>query len=181
MKLTGQVAGFKELEQALKRVDKSVGPKALRSALKKAADSPKNSIQRSIAANFESQSGVLANSIKVRATLNKKQTHNIYDAAVYVGVYNVKALQKAAGGDIPVSVYAYWLETGVKPHDLNAKSKRSRGKVGSGQNNFHPGIEPKPFIRPALINNSERVISDMHIELKRKIDLALKRAAKQKR
>lgn len=178
MKISANVDGFKELEQALENVGESVSAKALRGALRSGGNIVKRSIERNISANFDSDTGQLGESVRAKSTLNKKQNHNIYDAAVYVGVYNVRAVQAAAGKDIPASVIAYWLEAGVKPHDLNAKSKRSRGKVGEGSNNFHPGIAPKPFIRPALFNNEDRVISSTRADLKKRIERAAKKAAK---
>lgn len=178
MRIESNLTGFKELEQALKNVAGEVSAKALRGALRAGGDIVKRAIESNIAANFDSDTGQLAESIRVKSTLNKKQSHNIYDAAVYVGVYNVRAIQAAAGKDIPASVIAYWLESGVKPHDLNAKSKRSRGKVGEGENNFHPGIAPKPFIRPALLNNEDAALNATRVDLKARIERAVRKATR---
>jgi HK97 gp10 family phage protein len=176
MQYNSQITGMKELEKKLTRLDQSVAPKALRASLKAGGKIAQNAIESAVTRHFEPQTGLLAASIKTKTTLNKKQTHKLYDAAVYVGIYNVRAIQQASGSDIPAAVYAYWLETGVKPHDLNAKSKRSRGKVGQGKNNFHPGIQPQPFIRPALLNNDQQIIDVTRAELKRRIELAIKKA-----
>lgn len=179
--ITGSVDGFANLELALKQINQSVAPKALRAALRSGGKVVENAMQQNARGAFETQTGVLQESIKMKTTLNKKQNHNIYDAAVYVGVYNVRSLQKTIGRDIPANVLAYWIETGVKPHDLNAKSKRSRDKKGAGENNFHPGFTARPFIRPALLNNEDRVINETRSTLKKQIERAAKKAAKQKR
>ncbi len=180
MKIETEVLGLKELEQALKALDGSLAPKMLRQALRAGGDIIKTSVETNAARHFDAQTGLLENSIKLKAVLNKKQQHALYDAAVYVGVYPNKAMQRAAGKDIPAEVYAYWLETGVKPHDLNRKSNRARGKTGEGRNSYHPGFEPQPFIRPALLDNEKRVVGTTQAELKRRIDNALKRQNKGK-
>jgi HK97 gp10 family phage protein len=181
MKIESEVLGLKELEAALKAVGESASPKILRQALRAGGDIIKKSVETNAAKHFESQTGLLENSIKIKAVLNKKQQHALFDAAVYVGVYPNKALQRAAGKDMPAAVYAYWLETGVKPHDLNRKSKRQRGKTAPGKNNFHPGIEPQPFIRPALLDNQKALIGTTQAELRRRIDNAVKRQQKSKK
>ena len=179
--INAEVEGFKALEASLNKLESSLAPKVLRASLRKGGELVKDKMQQGARQSFETQTGVLAESIKVKTTLNKRQNHKLFDAAVYVGVYNVKALQRAAGRDIPANLIAYWIETGVKPHDLNAKSKRSRGKVGEGVNNFHPGFAAQPFIRPALLNNTNQVIDVTRAELKKQVNRAIKKANGKKR
>jgi Bacteriophage protein of unknown function (DUF646). len=127
--IDAKIEGLANLELALKEVGESVAPKAMRAAVRESAKVVHKSMQQNAQSAYQDQTGVLSESIKLKTTLNKRQTHNIYDVASYVGVYDSKKLQQLAGNDVPASVVAYWLELGVKPHDLNSKSRRSRGKV----------------------------------------------------
>lgn len=170
MKITTDIQGLEFLERQLKEVAEAAAPKVVRASLREEAKPLKTEMEQSISLNFQAQTGQLENSVQIKTVLNKKGDHALYDAAVYVGVYNVRSVQKMVDADIPAAVYAYWLETGVKPHDLNRASKRSRGKIGEGANNFHPGIAPTPFIRPPLIRNEQNVIDGFGQGLKRRLD-----------
>ncbi|WP_304637111.1 MULTISPECIES: HK97-gp10 family putative phage morphogenesis protein [Pseudoalteromonas] len=169
MKITSEVLGLKDLEKALKQVEGQTKGKVLRSALRKGAKPVHDDMASDVTTKFDAQTGQLAESIKTKTALNKKGSHSIFDAAAYVGVYRNKKAQAATGSALDAPVYAYWLETGVKPHILNPKG---------AANLLHPGFDGQPFVRPALINNEEKVISTVKKELAVGIERAIKRQSK---
>jgi HK97 gp10 family phage protein len=61
---------------------------------------------------------------------------------------------------------AFYLETGIRPHTITAKKAKSLGNKGQfGKSVQHPGYAPRPFLRPALDNNVQRVINAMGYKL----------------
>jgi len=169
VKTTTEITGLKDLDKQLAKLVGATQGKVLRSALRKAAKPVQDAMQTATTSNFSADSGQLSESIKIKTALNKKGAHSIYDAAAYVGVYPNKKAQGSTGSSLPAPVYAYWLETGVKPHILNPQ----------GLNNLmHPGFAGKPFVRPALINNASKVIATTKSELAKGIARAVKRQSK---
>jgi len=63
---------------------------------------------------------------------------------------------------------AFYLETGTSPHTLNAGAyTKSHGKTVNRKQTGkqHPGYAARPFLRPALDNNVQRVVTAMGYKL----------------
>jgi hypothetical protein len=59
--------------------------------------------------------------------------------------------------------YAPHVELGTKPHVIEAKNAKALAFKIGGQLIFakkvnHPGTEPHPFLRPAVLNNKQRIM-----------------------
>jgi HK97 gp10 family phage protein len=74
---------------------------------------------------------------------------------------------------------AFYMETGTKPHTITAKKAKSLGAEGQfGKSVKHPGHAARPFLRPALDNNIQRVVNAMGYKLMAWMDRQYKKMAK---
>lgn len=172
MKVDFDIQGFEQLEKQLEKVADQTRGKTLRNALRKAAKPSQRDIENKVTTYFDSQTGQLSESIKIKTDLNKKNSSKKdYDAAAFVGVYRNKKAQTLSGAALDAPVYAYWLEYGVQPHAIN-------GKNSTVSTIMHPGIQAKPFIRPTLDENEAKTIDIARTELAKGIERAIKRQSK---
>jgi len=74
---------------------------------------------------------------------------------------------------------AHFMETGTTPHTITAKKAKSLGVDGRfGKSVKHPGYAARPFLRPALDNNVQRIVNAMGYKLMQWMDRQYKKMAK---
>lgn len=98
--------------------------------------------------------GQLKRSLKIKQKNYKRQ------GIVFALVGPDAAVKDPVTGARPVK-YAHLVEFGTAPHEVNAK----RGKVltllvGPVTKIEHPGARAKPFMRPALAENKNKILSN---------------------
>jgi HK97 gp10 family phage protein len=123
---TVHVKGLSELQKFLNELPPKLERNVVRGALRAGA----NVIKPVAQANIHSVSGDLARSLKV----STRARGGVVTAKVYTSIF-----------------YAKFVEYGTKPHVIKAKDGGALA-FGGGvvQSVQHPGISPKPFLRPAL-------------------------------
>jgi hypothetical protein len=82
------------------------------------------------------------------SNLKNSMTHQVESNAVKIGS--------------PVD-YAPHVELGTKPHVIEPKNAKALAFKIGGELIFakkvnHPGTEPHPFLRPAVLNNNQRIM-----------------------
>ena len=117
----------------------------------------------------------IADSIVIKV----EQKPNGSEAEVYVGPSK------------RVSYKANWIEFGAAAHAIVTKLTRSMRKAGEkrkkvlasstqifGSHVEHPGLNPRPFIRPALDTAGKDAVEAMKLSLAKSVKDAIRRAAK---
>lgn len=130
--------GGAELQKALNQLPAKLERNVMRSALRQGA----NVIRDEARSNVPVKTGALKKSIKVSTRARRGQ---------------VTATLKAGGKD---AFYAHMVEYGTAPHDIAVKSKKvlvfeDGGKATRAR---HPGISPKPFMRPAVDDKADEAV-----------------------
>jgi len=144
MSKTFEFKGGKELEKALRELPKKIGRKVQLASLKRAAKPIINAARQ----NIHSVSGDLARGTKARVIPKSQAPH----PTVAIGPHEDQ-------------FYGMFLEFGAQPHQIpNPTVGRGRLKrlnqaiVAINGNVFsridHPGITPKPWLRPAFDANT---------------------------
>lgn len=130
--------GGAELQRALNELPVKLERNVMRSALRAGAVVLRNEARK----NVPEETGALKKSIKVSTRARK-------------GV--VTATLKA--GD-EKAFYAHMLEYGTAPHDIAPKSKKALTLEDGGvvKHAKHPGIAPRPFMRPALDEKTDEAV-----------------------
>lgn len=160
MKLDFDIEGLDELENSLALLDLATQNKSLRKAVREMAKPVKQNVEQRISSAGLVDTGALLNDVKIRVHTDKRNT-KFYDVGATVGIGRENAY------------VAYWLENGVEPHILNPNAKTKDGRPVNFQL-MHPGLKPKPFLRPSLDENKDQVIQISQTVLKTAIDKALK-------
>ena len=135
-----KVKGLAELQQYLNSLSPKLESNVIRGALRAAAkhiaeaarkNAPVGEPSELAKRRYKVYAGALRDSIRVGARIDRRNGQVV----AYI----------RAGGRIKkngaIPFYAHFLEYGVRPHSLT--------KGGKGDNN-HPGISPRPYMRPAL-------------------------------
>lgn len=181
--VTFKLEGFKELEDAMARLEKSTTRKTVaRNALKKAGDP----IKAAMEANAPVDDGVLKGSITIGTKLKGEAGKAAYAKAMRQGFDKasaVKALRdarRAAKGTMPPVImyvgpgerafHAHLVEFGTAPH--------AAGGMFAGA--AHPGTAPQPFARPAWDAKKDEALEIVATELRAQIDKAIARQARRK-
>lgn len=133
-----RVKGMKELEAALKQLPNKIQVNIARGAIRKGAQVVQQEMIARAPVGRGSYGGALRDSIRVGTTaLGGK-----------VGGY-VRAGGKRKGRKNVY--YAHFIEWGTKAHRIRSDKGMPIGRGGRVVHEvFHPGIQPKPFARPAL-------------------------------
>ncbi len=171
MSISFEVDGLKELEKQLKELELVAQKRVLRQAARASAKPIEQDIRSQAQAHGHVDTGNLVESIKTRTSIPKNQS--FADVFATTGVFKNRKAMKASG-KMDAPVYAYWLEFGVEPHALGKSAKRERG-THQEKGLWHPGIQAKPFIRPAFDKNTEKSLQIQKNELSKAIDRALQR------
>lgn len=161
------IDGLKDLEEKLAQLETVGQNKVLRKAVRAMAKPVKQQVEQNISKNDLIDTGEMVNDVKLRVHTDKRNT-KYYDVGATVGLGKDTAYR------------GYWLEFGVDPHYTNAGSKVARYQIGykgkpvPNKLLLHPGIEPAPFITPALEQNTDSLINISKVELSNAIEKAIK-------
>ena len=167
------IEGLDKLEAQFNQLDSVMQGKVLRKVVKAAMQPVLAATVASYRTQWQGETGLLAESFRLRVKLPKKPTWA--DAIASVGVFRNRQAQEKAGRKLDPPVYAYWLEHGVEPHATGDGAKRGRDKKqGSGLQ--HPGFAARPFLRPAFDANLSRILQTEITLLNQLIDKALNHA-----
>jgi len=143
-----KVKGLAELQAFLDQLPAKMEANVMRAALRAGAKpilaaakagAPVGEPSRKGAELYKHYSGALRDSIRVSVRIDRREG-------------KVTASIKAGGkvGKTGANVfYAHMVEFGTRPHSL---SKNGKGEIS------HPGVSPRPFMRPALDANAEAAI-----------------------
>lgn len=168
------VSGLRELDQMLKQlpanIEKNVLRGALRAGQKVFADAAKGNLRR----NGSVDTGELEKSIRVRF---KRKSEKFGWVRSYVMAGNSKAY------------YAHWVEYGTATYytgsgrtvggayEITPKVAGSLFVGGLLRDSvMHPGIQPKPFMRPAVDENYTNAINRAAEYMQKRIPKEMKKA-----
>lgn len=146
--MTANVTGLKELQAFLDQLPAKVEANIMRAALRQGA----NVVRDEAKANVPVKSGVLKAGIKV----STKSRRGVVTASI-----------KASGKH---GYLANWLEHGVAAHFIKPKTAKSLFFAGLFRDGVdHPGIAPKPFMRPALDSQSQAALLAVGEAIKKRL------------
>lgn len=179
------VDGFDELENQLAELDLVVQKRVLREVVRTAAMPILADTQALYEQSWNHDTGQLGESIKLRVSIPRNRT--FADVIASVGVFKNRAAQAAAGKKLEAPIYAYWLECGTNGHSLATDAKMREYSTGKKkrvdkridrphqwEGVQHPGIEARPFIRPAFDRHIEDALESQRTTLSAAIDKALR-------
>jgi HK97 gp10 family phage protein len=138
----------RELQQQLKKLDRSVGIEVL----KKAARAGARPILNEAKARVPVDSGELRGSLGLR----QKTGYAWVDVSV-----------------VARAPHAHLVEFGTAPHRVG-KGSDSRKLFGKKRGRLHPGAKPQPFMRPAFDNKAAEAVAKVGEVLRRKIQSVAK-------
>lgn len=142
------IQGGRQLDQLLQTLPVKVEKNILRGALRAGAAVIRDEVQQ----RAPIDSGALRKSVRISSRSNKGRV----SASVKVG--NQEAW------------YAHLVEFGTRPHVIKAKPGRAMrfGGVTTAQVN-HPGIAPRPFIRPAVDASTAHALVEIPKYLRKRL------------
>ena len=135
-----RVTGLKELQAFLDQLPAKVEANIMRGALRQAAkplrdaaiqNCPTGEPNESNRRKYRVYNGALRDSIRISGRIDKRA--GTITAKVVAG-----GKVRKTGADV---FYAHMVEFGTRPHSI---SKGGRGEAN------HPGVPPRPFMRPAI-------------------------------
>ena len=153
---TVTVSGLKELDDLLKqlpvKIERNVMRGAMRAGQKVIADAAKNNLRQ----NGSVDTGELERSVRIRFQ-RKSEKFGWIRAFVMAG--NKQAYYSHMVEFGTASYYSGKGRTVGKPYEITPKVAGSLFLGGVLRESVtHPGIKPKPFMRPAIDNNSDAAI-----------------------
>jgi len=163
-----QIKGLKELDDLMKQLPAKIYNRVLKGGMragqKVLADAAKGYLQ----ANGSVDSGELLKSIRIR--FNRKSERFGY-ARAYVMAGNKEAYYAHM---IEYGTGSYYAGNGTKsvkgPYEIRPKGEGSLLVAGINRNLVtHPGIKPKPFMRPAVDNYADDAITAVFNYLQKRI------------
>ena len=176
MDMRMDVDGLIELDKQLKQLDLVGQKRVLRKATRESAKPVQKKIEQNVSSMGHVDTGLLSESIKTRVSFPKKRTWA--DVVASVGVFKLNSLMRQFGldpkKDMPPTVYGWWLEHGTQPHKTGSGAKTSSGK-NQDKGLMHPGVQAKPFIRPAFDSQLNSTVSIQKDVLAKEIDKALRK------
>lgn len=83
---------------------------------------------------------------------------------------NVVRFSVTAGSN--KAFYAHMIEFGISPHLIKIKNKKLLSKLTKtfGTKVEHPGVKPKPFMRPAVDNTENKIVDTIAKTLQKRLD-----------
>ena len=173
MATTG-VSGLRELDQMLKQLPANIETNVLRGALRAGQKVFADAAKSNLRSNGSVDTGELEKSVRVRF---KRKSERFGWVRSYVMAGNSKAY------------YAHWVEYGTatyysgsgrtvgKPYEITPKVAGSLLLGGMLRESVtHPGIQPKPFMRPAVDENYGTAIDAVVQYMQKRIPKEMKKA-----
>ena len=153
---TVTVSGLKELDDLLKqlpvKIERNVMRGAMRAGQKVIADAAKNNLRQ----NGSVDTGELERSVRIRF---KRKSEKFGWIRAFVMAGNKQAYYSHMVEFGTASYYSGKGRTVGKPYEITPKVAGSLFLGGVLRESVtHPGIKPKPFMRPAIDNNSDAAI-----------------------
>lgn len=174
MDMSMDVDGLQELEKQLKLLDNISQKKVLRKATRESAKPIQKKIEQNVSSMGHVDTGLLSESIKTRVSFPKNRTWA--DVVASVGIFKLNSLMRQFGldpkKDMPPTVYGWWLEHGTQPHRTGSGANVSSSK-NQDKGLMHPGIQAKPFIRPAFDTQLNSTVGIQKNILSQEIDKAI--------
>jgi HK97 gp10 family phage protein len=140
-----RIKGLSELQKQLSTIAPRLEANIIRGALRQGAkpiaeaarkNAPVGEPSESAKKRYKVYAGALRDSIRVGARIDRRNGQVV----AYI----------RAGGRIKkngaIPFYAHFLEYGVRPHRISGKTTVNGNTVPA----IHPGISPRPYMRPAL-------------------------------
>jgi HK97 gp10 family phage protein len=162
-----EIKGLKELDEELRKFPIELQKKALGSMVAAGGRIVKDA--------------ALHNFMSVAKTMNLDKNEKLWSLKNIV-LRRMKSKDKGKSTltyGIRAQYPAFYLETGTTPHTITAKKAKSLGSDGKfGKSVKHPGYAARPFLRPALDNNVQRVVNAMGYKLMVWMDRKYKKMAK---
>lgn len=146
------ITGLADLQKFLDQLPAKMEANIMRSALRAGANTIKAEAQRQLASNGSVKTGILSKGLKV-STRAKRGTVTA----------SVKALGKH-------SHIARWIEFGTAAHAITSKNKgflKFAGGIYKAVN--HPGMKPRPFMRPAIDSQSAAAVVAVGEAIKKRL------------
>jgi len=143
-----KIKGLAELQQFLNQLPAKMEANVLRTALRAGA----NVIRDEVKATVPVKTGTLRDGFKVSTNSRRGR---------------VSAKVKATGKH---AFIAPWLEYGVAAHKIT--SKKAKGLFFGGlfaKSVEHPGIRPRPFMRPALDTRAQQALMAVGQKIKQRL------------
>lgn len=156
-KFTATVHGLPELKRVLKALPNRLRNQVLRGATRAGAKVVLDEARK----NINSRSGLLAKSLRIKVD----RTHGGMTAKVSPGRLKTPIKKGAtAKRGILMPYYAGMVEFGTKPHLIRAKQGKAMAIGGGKGTKFltvvrHPGANKTPFLKPALEENTPKVLN----------------------
>lgn len=142
------VTGLKELQAFLDQLPAKVEANIMRAALRQGA----NVVRAQAQANVPVKSGLLKAGIKV----STRSRRGVVTASI-----------KAGGKH---GFLAKWLEYGTAAHFIKPKNAKSLFFAGLMRDSVdHPGVKPKPFLRPALDSQAQAALLAVGEAIKKRL------------
>ncbi len=149
-----QISGFSQLERNLKKLS----PQQMKSVFKSSLNGAARIIVVAAKNNLPKNYDTLRRSITTKARRSKKPAEMTVSVGLTVGV-----TAKYDGW------YGHMVEYGVQGHDIPSKKvrhlrNRKEKKILKINSDFvtsvnHPGVKAVPFMRPAIGNNLDKVLT----------------------
>ena len=168
------ISGLKELDKMLQTLPVNIERNVLRGAMRAGQNVLAGAVKSNLKSNGSVDSGELERSVRVRFK-RKSEKFGWVRAFVFAG--NKKAY------------YSHWVEFGTAsyysgngrtvgaPYEITPKVAGSLFLGGLfAESVVHPGIKPKPFMRPAFDNNSDAALDAMANYMQNRIPKEIKKA-----
>lgn len=171
---TTSISGLRELDQMLKQLPAKIEKNVLRGALRAGQNVFANAAKSNLRQNGSVDTGELEKSVRIRF---KRKSEKFGWVRSYVMAGNTKAY------------YAHWIEYGTatyytgsgrtvgKAYEITPKVAGSLFLGGLFRESvIHPGIKPKPFMRPAVDENYDTAINAVVQYMQNRIPKEMKKA-----
>lgn len=149
------IKGFAELEKFLNELPGKMAENVVRASLREGGKVIANEARQNCPVG---DTGALRKSIDVGSGEIDRSA-----AKIRVPV-RAGGKHKKTGAD---AYYAPWVEYGVAAHGVKKGAKRRRGKYQDGK--LHPGMNPKPFMRPALDSKAHEAVAAVGRGIKKRL------------
>lgn len=175
-----QISGLKELNDLLQSLPAIIEGNVVRTALNKGRDVLKNAVISTLRQNGSFDTGALERSIKVR--FRKK-----HEKWGWIRTYIIAGDKDAYYAHIlefgSASFYTGQGRTVGKPYVIKAKKAKYLLIAGGKpvKSVIHPGVKPKPFMRPAFDLYSDAAIDTVVNYMQQRIPREIKKANKAKK
>lgn len=176
---TVTIKGLKELDDLLKALPGEIEGKIMRSALRTGQKVIADAARANLAANGNVKTGSLYRSIRISFSKKEIERYGWMRARLYAG--NEKAWYAHL---IEFGTGAYYAGTKGnskrKPYEIKPKNRKSLFFAGLMKEIIvHPGIRPRPFMRPALDAYGQKAIEAFADYVRMRLPKEVKRLRKQ--